>query len=179
MKRLIYVFFAVSVILSYSCQEQESELTQVPEQSFTYEDQSGETCSARASCANDITHDGCNFTSGQHTYSTHLAGQYETLLNNCHTEPLPSNCSWASGPITTYVINYHPANWCCYDFNAHNFRVDQFMAAAQSSRPGSNYLITGYEVSHWMLSQPNFKVKVTYRKKGICSIPPDKVDFKK
>ncbi len=178
MKNFIYVFFAFAVIASFSCQEQNDELLQTPEQSFSFDDQSGETCSARSSCDNEMPHDGCNFTSGEHTYSTDLADEYETLLNNCHTEPLPSNCSWAAGPITTYVINYHPANWCCYDFNAHNFRVDQIMQAAQSTRPASNYLITGYEVSHYVLSQPNFKVKVTYRKRGMCSLPADKVHIR-
>ena len=133
--------------------------------------------STKSSCPGNLTNDGCNFTSGSEIHAWQIVTDFETLLNNCRLEELPSNCP-------TWTSQYETVNFkvgltgCCYDYSLKNFRVNQIKSIAQSNRPGSAYLIRDYQVVYAtgcnVAGHPCLSVTVTYRKRGLCNFEPVK-----
>jgi hypothetical protein len=123
-------------------------------------------------CPDDLTDDGCNFTSG--TGRDH-PNQFlmVTMMNNCRTESLPSNCVWAGNITETRNIEVDLNN-CCYPFSSLNWAMNSWKALAMSNRPASNYLITNYQrINGYMVTAYGpyrMVIRVTYRKKGLCSV---------
>lgn len=124
----------------------------------------------RASCSDNLTNDGCDFTSGN---GRDMPNQYlmVDMLNNCRRESLPSNCNWWSSITQTRVIKVDLNN-CCYPASAMTGRLNTWKDAAMYARPSSSYLITNYErIGGFMVTvygPYRMSIRVTYRKK-ICS----------
>lgn len=124
-------------------------------------------------CDNNMTNDGCQFTSGE-SLDVYQAQYFEPLLDNCYTETLENNCSWM-GNYTVKQQFYIYFDACCTSYTVMNSRLNGIKASAQSFAP-SNYLIIDYRIfGGVMLNYPygpkRYTVEVTYRKK-ICSLSP-------
>lgn len=127
---------------------------------------------ALQSCPETLVHDGCNFTSGT---GTDLQNQFTmvTLLNNCRIESLSPGCSWTS-TTQTKLFNADLSN-CCFSASSLNAQIDSWKQIAVSMRPGSDYVITGYQrINGFMVTAYGpyrMVICVTYRKK-VCSRLP-------
>lgn len=176
-----FVFFCIGLFLITSCEKEElktekieNEVENISTKRIHQEDGSEGVCYAnRASCPDNLTNNGCDFTSGS---GRDMPNQYlmVNLLNNCRRESLPSNCSWWSGNITQTRTIYVYLNNCCYPASAMTGRLNSWKNAAVSAKPNSSYLITNYErIGGVMLNHPygpyRMSIRVTYRKK-ICSV---------
>jgi hypothetical protein len=171
LKIVAFVTFA----LLAACAEEELEAPEASRSAEAIEAPTGEAdsgpFSALGGCPDDLTNDGCNFTSG--TGRDH-PNQYlmVNMMNNCRTEPLPSNCTW-SGNITETRNIEVDLNNCCYPASSLNFQMNTWKALAASNRPASNFLITNYQrISGYMVTSYGpyrMVIRVTYRKRGLCS----------
>jgi hypothetical protein len=123
-------------------------------------------------CPNNLTNDGCNFTSGS---GEDYPNQYlmVNMMNPCRTEGLPAGCAWDGYITQTRDIEVDLSN-CCYPFSSLNFQMNSWKGLAITNRPASNYLITNYQrISGYMVTTYGpyrMKIRVTYRKKGLCSL---------
>lgn len=174
--------FVVGFALLASCAEDElsrentSQHSQVTE-ALTSDQSSDLNFSASSvSCPDNLTNDGCNFTSG--TGRDH-PNQFlmVSMMNNCRTESLPSNCSWDGNITQTRDIEVDLNN-CCYPFGTFNAVMNGWKALAASNRPAGNYLIIDYQrITGYMVTTYGpyrMVIRVTYRKKGLCSEKIDK-----
>lgn len=166
---IIAFAFVASCAEDESLTENRSQNEQLPEAMAL--DGSPFTTPSSIGCPDDLTNDGCNFTSG--TGRDH-PNQFlmVNMMNNCRTESLPSNCSWAGNITQTRDIEVDLNN-CCYPFSAFNAVMNNWKAIAASNRPASNYLITNYQrITGYMVTTYGpyrMVIRVTYRKKGLCS----------
>ena len=175
LKGVFYIF--LSLIL-FSCEKEEiiNETDQTSEELIlkTEERPDNSYCpNYDRSCSDDLINNGCDFISGN---GRDMPNQYlmVDMLNNCRTEPLPSNCSW-QGYITETNDIEVDLNNCCYPAYALNSRLDSWKNLATSAKPNSSYLITNYQrISGFMVTPYGpyrMKIRVTYRKK-ICALTP-------
>jgi hypothetical protein len=141
--------------------------------------QTPDTFGALSGCDDNLTNDGCNFTSGE---GRDHPNQYlmVDLMTPCRTEPLPANCTWAAGNITeTRTIEVDLSN-CCFPASSLNFQMNNWKAQAMSVRPSSSYLITNYErINGYMVTvygPYRMVIRVTYRKKGLCTVVGERGD---
>ncbi|TGD57258.1 hypothetical protein [Flavobacterium humi] len=124
------------------------------------------------SCPETLVNDGCNFTSGT---GTDLQNQFTmvSLLNSCRIESLSPGCSWTS-TTQTKLFNADLSN-CCFSAGSLNTQIDGWKQMAVSMRPGSDYVITGYQrINGFMVTAYGpyrMVISVTYRKK-VCSRLP-------
>ncbi|WP_128755218.1 hypothetical protein [Aquimarina sediminis] len=169
------LILCIGTFLMTSCeQDEELKLEKLEEittkKSEKGEEISGECYVGRASCPDNLTNNGCDFTSGS---GRDMPNQYlmVDMLNNCRRQSLPSNCSWWSNITETRVIKVDLNN-CCYPAYAMTGRLNSWKNAAVAARPSSAYLITNYErIGGFMVTTYGpyrMSIRVTYRKK-ICS----------
>lgn len=132
----------------------------------------GSASAATSSCPETLTNNGCNFTSGT---GTDLQNQFTmvNLLNSCRVESLTPGCSWTS-VTQTKLFNADLSN-CCFSFGSLNTQIDGWKQVAVNMRPGSDYVIVGYQrLNGFMVTAYGpyrMSMSVTYRKK-ICSRLP-------
>ncbi|WP_158629494.1 hypothetical protein [Flavobacterium microcysteis] len=124
----------------------------------------GNLPAALPGCPENLTNDGCNFTSGsgidQQNFYTMIS-----LLNNCRTEALPAGCSLSDTTTRIIVANL---NGCCNSASALNAQMNAWKQLAMNVRPGSDYIITGYQlIRYYSVSSYDYRldINVTYRKK--------------
>ncbi|MBQ4821899.1 hypothetical protein [Aquimarina sp. MMG016] len=180
----LFFLLLLSLFIFSSCER--DELTSIEtesdyiEQSDTknleHETQTSSQCYStnRGSCDDNLTNNGCNFTTGQGRKGRDMPNQYlmVNMLDNCRTEQLPANCSWVGNHTQTRVIEVDLNN-CCSPAYALNSRLDNWRDLAIANKPDSSYLITDYErIYGFMVTSYGpyrMRIRVTYRKK-ICSI---------
>lgn len=127
---------------------------------------------ATQGCPETLTNDGCNFTSGT---GTDLQNQFTmvTLLNSCRVESLSPGCSWTT-VTQTKLFNADLSN-CCFNASSLNSQIDSWKQIAVNMRPGSDYVIVGYQrINGFMVTAYGpyrMGMSVTYRKK-VCSRSP-------
>lgn len=178
--KIAMLFLALSVVVSCS---EDASLEERPTNERAIEGTPGETSNpgdsfgaSLLSCPDDLTNDGCNFTAG--TGRDH-PNQFlmVNMMNNCRTEPLPSNCTWDGNITQTRTIEVDLNN-CCYPFSSLNFAMNNWKALAIANKPASNYLITNYQrINGYMVTTYGpyrMVIQVTYRKKGLCSLVGEK-----
>ncbi len=176
MTNLIKIIFLGLSIIAFSCVQENEVLDNSPEEQIyglSKGENYGQCTSSRSSCPGNLTNDGCNFTSGSEIHAWQIVSDFETLLNNCRIEELPSNCPTWSNQFET--VNFRTGlTGCCYDYSLMNFRVNQIKSLAESNRPSSAFLIRSYTVTYATgcnsAGHPCLSVTVTYRKRGICKL---------
>ncbi|MDY8135562.1 hypothetical protein [Aquimarina sp. 2201CG5-10] len=183
-KITLLIFILIGMIIFSSCEKDDliiNEKNQELKENSTNKSsestsESANYCSinGRSSCDDNLTNDGCNFTSGE---GRDMPNQFlmVDMLNNCRTEPLPNNCNWHGNHIQTRIIEVDLSN-CCSPAYALNSRLDSWKGLAMANRPNSSYIITNYErISGFMVTTYGpyrMRIRVTYRKK-ICLVAHD------
>lgn len=136
----------------------------------------GVNASAISSCPETLTNNGCNFTSGT---GTDLQNQFTmvNLLNSCRVESLSPGCSWTT-VTQTKLFNADLSN-CCFSASSLNSQIDSWKQIAVSMRPGSDYVIIGYQrLNGFMVTAYGpyrMSMSVTYRKKVCSRLPSEPV----
>lgn len=129
-----------------------------------------------SSCPETLTNNGCNFTSGT---GTDLQNQFTmvNLLNSCRVESLSPGCSWTS-VTQTKLFNADLSN-CCFSASSLNAQIDSWKQIAVSMRPGSDYVIVGYQrLNGFMVTAYGpyrMSMSVTYRKKVCSRLPSEPI----
>ncbi len=175
-------FFIVALFMSFailaSCEKDEA-VTFEKEKTFSkssealnFSSTENSTSAASSACAENLTNDGCNFTSGT---GTDMQNQFTmvNLLNGCRTESVPAGCS-LTAITTTRTINADLSN-CCYGFASLNAQMNGWKQLAMNARPASDYIITGYtRINGFMVTTYGpyrMVISVTYRKKTCRALP--------
>ncbi|MEO8516289.1 MAG: hypothetical protein ABI426_06075 [Flavobacterium sp.] len=135
-----------------------------------------ENTSATSSCPETLTNDGCNFTSGT---GTDLQNQFTmvNLLNSCRVESLSPGCRFTS-VTQTKLFNADLSN-CCFSASSLNSQIDSWKQIAVNMRPGSDYVIVGYQrLNGFMVTTYGpyrMSISVTYRKKVCSRLPVEQI----
>ena len=151
-KLILLSLFTTGILLFSSCEKENPEVYEIKQNELETNAKNRESetdavgyCStnSRSSCDDNLTHDGCNFTSGEGRDTAYRYTMVD-LLDNCYTQPLPSNCSWVNNTTQTRDIYIDLTN-CCYSASHLNTQLNNWKNLAIANRPSSSYLITGYE----------------------------------
>jgi hypothetical protein len=185
MKKLtIFRFFIVALFVGFitlaSCEKDEAatfEKEAVISKSsgpLNFSPAENSASAASLSCAENLTNDGCNFTSGT---GTDMQNQFTmvNLLNGCRTESVPAGCS-LTAITATRTINADLSN-CCYGPASLNAQMNGWKQLAMNARPASDYIITGYtRINGFMVTAYGpyrMVISVTYRKKTCRVLPSE------